>query len=509
MRKKIVVDVHYDQIRVALLENGDLAELYFDDEENRRVVGNIYRGKVANVLPGMQAAFVDIGLEKNAFLYLGDIDTKKSVFEFTNSGNNIDGKFRDSVLPNIRPGQNITVQVLKEPIGTKGARVTTNITLPGRYLVLMPNVDYIGISRRIEDEEERRRLKEIAEEIKPDGMGLIVRTAALGKQKEDFLYDVDLLCRLWTHIMQIENVGKPPRILHKDESLVYRAVRDIFTQDVDEFIINDKTQFERVLELAEIISPALVDRVHYYEKKKPIFVYYNIEEKIEKAIQKKVWLKNGGYIIIDTTEAFTAIDVNTGKFVGSRNLEDTVLKTNLEAAEEIAHQIRLRDIGGIIIIDFIDMELKEHDEMVMDALKQALKKDRTKTNVVGITGLGLVEMTRKKERNRLSAALLKPCPYCNGTGKVYSESMIIAKIEKELEDFFKTQDIWGAIVEVHPDIGKAWLEDEGRSVEILEKTLNRRIFVITDSNAHIEQVNIKPVSGQAEIEGILLAQNSN
>lgn len=508
MHKKIIVDVHYDQIRVALLENGDLAELYFDDEENRRVVGNIYRGRVANVLPGMQAAFIDIGFEKNAFLYLGDIDTKKSIFEFTNGNNSVGEKFRGSTVPYIRQGQEITVQVLKESIGTKGARVTTNITLPGRYLVLMPNVNYIGISRRIEDERERERLKEIAEEIKPEGMGLIVRTAALGKGKEDFLYDVDFLCRLWQHIVEIERLSKAPRILHKDESIVYKAARDMFTQDVDEFIINDRAQFERTVELVEIISPALVDRVHFYEKEKAIFEYYDIEKKIEKAIQKKVWLKNGGYIVIDSTEAFTAIDVNTGKFVGSHNLEDTVFRTNLEAAEEIAHQIRLRDIGGIIIIDFIDMELKEHDEAVMDALKQALAKDRTKTNVVGITGLGLIEMTRKKERNRLSATLLKPCPYCNGTGKVYSESMIIAKIEKELEDFFKNKDVWGAMVEVHPDIGKAWVEDEARSIELLENTLDRKIFVTIDNNVHIEQVNIKPVSGQAEIEGILLAQNS-
>ncbi len=504
MHKELIVDVHYDQVRVALLEDGDLAELYFDDEENRRVVGNIYRGKVCNVLPGMQAAFVDIGLSKNAFLYLGDIDTKKSVFEFTDKNNKVEGKIKTSTLSYIREGQEITVQVLKEPIGTKGARVTTNITLPGRYMVLMPNVDYIGISRRIEDEEERQRLKNIAEDIKPEGMGLIVRTAALGREKEDFLYDIDFLCRLWERIKRIENIGKPPRILHKDESLVYRAVRDLFTQDVDRFIINDEAQYKRVLELAEIISPTLVERVYYFQEDRDIFEYYGINRKIEKAIQKKVWLKNGGYIVIDSTEALTAIDVNTGKFVGGRNLEDTVLKTNLEAAEEIAHQIRLRDIGGIIIIDFIDMELPEHREMVVEVLREALKKDRTKTNVVGITGLGLIEMTRKKERNRLSATLLKPCPYCNGTGKVYSESMTIAKIEKELEDFFKSRNVWGAIVEVHPTIGRVWMEDGGKNIEILENTWNKKIFVTINNNIHIEQANIKAVNGQAEVEGILL-----
>lgn len=509
LHKEIIVDIHNDQVRVALLEDGDLAELYFDDEENRRVVGNIYRGKVANVLPGMQAAFVDIGLSKNAFLYLGDIDTKSSVFEFTDRSNGVEGRIKNSAISQIREGQEITVQVLKEPIGTKGARVTTNITLPGRYLVLMPNVNYVGISRRIEDDAERERLKAIAEEIKPEDMGLIVRTAARGKEKEDFLYDVALLCRLWKRIESIENMVKPPQVLHKDESLVYRAVRDIFTQDVDRFVINDESQYRRVLELVEAISPNLLDRVYYFQEDVDIFEYYGINKKIEKAIQKKVWLKNGGYIVIDYTEALTAIDVNTGKFVGGHNLEDTVLKTNLEAAEEIAHQIRLRDIGGIIIIDFIDMELPEHREMVVKVLEEALKKDRTKTHVVGITGLGLVEMTRKKERNRLSATLLKPCPYCNGTGKVYSENMIIANIEKKLEDFFKNNDVWGAIVEVHPSIGKAWMEDNGKNIELLENTWNKKIFITANPNMHIEQVNIKQVNGQAEVEGILLEYADN
>ncbi|NMA96228.1 MAG: Rne/Rng family ribonuclease [Clostridiales bacterium] len=508
MRKKIIVDIHHDQIRVALLENEDLVELYFEDEENLRIVGNIYRGRIANVLPGMQAAFIDIGLERNAFLYLGDIDTQNSAFEFTYSNKKSGQNFKRSVIESIRPGQEITVQVLKESIGTKGARVTTHLTLPGRYLVLMPNVDYIGISRRIDDSEERDRLKSIAEEIKPDDMGLIVRTAALNRQKEDFIHDLDLLYRLWRHIVEIETTRRAPCILHKDESIVYKTVRDIFTQDIDEFIINDKTQYNRVKELVEIISPGLTNRVNFYDREMPIFEYYNIERKIEKAIQKKVWLKNGGYIVIDSTEALTAIDVNTGKYVGKHNLEDTVFKTNLEAAEEIAHQIRLRDIGGIIIIDFIDMEIEEHNEKVINILRQELAKDRTKTNVVGITGLGLIEMTRKKERNRLSAALLKPCPYCNGTGRVYSENMIIAKIEKELEDFFRLRDVWGAIIEVHPDIEKVWLEDGGKTIEILENTLNRRVFVTTDQNIHLEQVNIKPLHGQAELEGILLAQTS-
>jgi len=505
LSKQIIVDVHHDQVRVALLEDGDLVELYMEGEENQRLVGNIYRGRVVNVLPGMQAAFVDIGLEKNAFLYVGDINTDKSVFEFSGENDLPNESIKTSSTKNmIREGQEITVQILKEPIGTKGARVTTNITLPGRYMVLMPTVNYVGVSRRIESEEERQRLKKIAEEIKPENMGIIVRTVAAGKDKDEFESDIDLLCRLWESIKASEQKGKVPRVLHKDGSLIYRTVRDIFTTDVDKFVINNEEQYHKVLDLTSVISPQLKERVVYFESSRDIFEYYGIDSKIEKAIQKKVWLKNGGYIVIDPTEALTVIDVNTGKFVGSINLEDTVLKTNLEAAEEIAHQIRLRDIGGIIVIDFIDMELEEHKQKVLEVLTQALKKDRTKTNVIGFTGLGLVEMTRKKVRERLTSTLLKPCPYCNGTGKVYSEAMVMAKVEKELEKLFASSDIWGALVEVHPSVGRLWTEDDGKALDMLENTLNRKVFIKSNSNFHIEETNISPITSQKELDGILL-----
>lgn len=510
MSKKIVVDVQHGQTRVALLEDNKLVELYVEGEETQRLVGNIYRGKVTNVLPGMQAAFVDIGLDKNAFLYVGDINTDKSIFEFQNTtAESADKNKNISIRDIIKEGQEITVQVLKEPIGTKGARVTTHITLPGRYLVLMPTVNYVGVSRRIEDESERQRLKQIAERIKPAEMGLIVRTAARGRTYEDFIPDMEFLCRLWAKIQQKEWRGKVPRLLYQDEDLIYRTIRDLYTPDVDKLIINSKEEYEKALELIEVLTPNLRDRVELFESKDGIFEYFGIEAEIEKVIQKKVWLKNGGYIIIDTTEALTVIDVNTGKFVGSKNLEDTVLKTNLEAAREIAHQVRLRDIGGIIIIDFIDMEKEEHRQMVLDVLKQAFKKDRTKTNVIGFTSLGLVEMTRKKVRQRLTSKLLKPCPYCQGTGRVYSETMIMAKVEKDLERMFDNSNIWGALVEVHPDVARLWMEDEGKALDMLEKTLDRKIFVKARSSFHIEEVNIIPVKGQEELERILLSYNYN
>lgn len=414
MSKQLIVDIGTGGNRVALLEDDDLAEIYIEKPGTERMVGNIYRGKVSSVLPGMQAAFIDIGYEKNAFLYAGDIVAKKEYSE-----DDDDAEPKDYYINElISAGQELTVQVIKEPIGSKGPRVTTNITLPGRHLVLLPGADYTGVSRRIENEAERAKLKRIAESLKPDGMGLIVRTASEGMDEENFKDDLSFLLRLWDSINEKEKSGPVPRCLHKDLCLVYKMVRDLFTRDVDKFVINDRGQYEKVLELVDMISPELRMRVEYYSRDYDMFEYYQLESKLARALSRKVWLKCGGYLVIDRTEALTVIDVNTGKYVGGSNLEDTVLKTNIDAASEIAKQLRLRDIGGIIIIDFIDMHEHEHQQMVMDALKQALKRDRTKTTVVGMTGLGLIEMTRKKVRQDLSTVLHVDCPCCDGTGKI-------------------------------------------------------------------------------------------
>ncbi len=426
MSNELIVDIGAGENRVALLEDGDLAEIYFERPELERMVGNIYRGKVSSVLPGMQAAFIDIGYEKNAFLYVGDVMSRKDYSEDDDDQNGHDGKGLnaedDSRCLNIGDllsvGQELTVQVTKEPIGSKGPRVTTNITLPGRHLVLLPGVDYTGVSRRIECENERSKLKQIAEALKPKGNGLIIRTASEGKDEEDFVEDLSFLLKLWDGIRKSEQSGPVPRCIYKDFSLVYRAVRDLFTKDIDKFIINDTDQYAKVLELVDMLSPSLKCRVQYFSSDCDMSEHYQLDARIRKALSRKVWLKCGGYLVIDKAEALTVIDVNTGKYVGARNLEDTVLKTNIQAAGAIAKQLRLRDIGGIIIIDFIDMGEQEHQQMVLDALKQALKKDRTKTTVVGMTGLGLIEMTRKKVKQELSTVLHVACPYCEGTGNV-------------------------------------------------------------------------------------------
>jgi len=501
--KQIIVDVRSEEIWIALLEEKELAEFYIERKGRERIVGNIYKGKVSNVVPGMQAAFIDIGLEKNAFLYVNDILVDKSDFEFDEVNPNLDDSLQNLKIRDIlQEGQEITVQVVKEPIGTKGARVTTHITLPGRTCVLMPTVNYIGVSRRIENEEERTRLRAIAEKVKHKDMGLIIRTAAEGNEYEDFVGEMDFLIRLWNEIRRKEEIVSAPKLIYKDENLIYRTVRDMFTIDIDQFIINDKDQYQKVVEMVELLSPQLKSRVQLFDKDTDIFDYFGLGAKIEKALCRKVWLKSGGYLVIDHTEALTSIDVNTGRYVGGNGLQDTVLHTNLEAAQEIARQIRLRDIGGIIIIDFIDMDEEGHKEMVLNCLKQSLKKDRTKTNVLGMTSLGLVEMTRKKVKQRISSILQKPCPYCKGTGRVYSEETTAAKVRREIEKTLVHTESYGILIELHPEVAEKLRDSSENGLENYENKFRRKIYIRECEHFHIEQFRIKLVGRQDDIDEI-------
>lgn len=487
--KEIIVDAGSGQTKVALLENKELAEIYIERQNSERITGNIYKGKIENVLPGMQAAFIDIGLDRNVFLYVKDA-LPNTYFD---EEDEVDpAQYKDYQIDELlKTGQELMVQVIKEPIDNKGARVTTHITLPGRYLVLMPTVEYIGVSRRIENEQERERLKKIAEEIKPKGMGLIVRTAAEDCSAEDFHSDIVFLSKLWENIKHKQRTGAIPRIIHKDMNLTYRTVRDMFTKDVDKFVINNREQYEKVLELVDIISPQLRHRVEYFNKGYDIFEYYQIEPKIVKLLSRKVWLRCGGYIVIDQTEALTSIDVNTGKYVGTTDLSNTVLTTNIEAAREIAKQLRVRDIGGIIIIDFIDMPDKQHEENVIEVLKNALKKDRTKTNVLGMTQLGLVEMTRKKVRQRFENAMLTTCPYCEGEGKILSNETVAKNIEREVNKVFMNTNASGVYIEIHPDIEASVLNLIGEAQSNPNKNSSKRIYIKNSPMLHRTEYTVK------------------
>ncbi len=427
MIKDILIENNSGQTRLALLEDGELSEYYVERSGQEKLAGNIYLGRVENILPGMQAAFVNIGLDKNAFLHAGDIlvdsDDREALQRSMGA---------QSIKKMLKSGQEIMVQVIKEPGGTKGPRISSHVTLPGRMTVLLPTVAYIGISRRIEAEGERTRLREMAEALCPSGMGLIIRTAANGASHDDLRQDIDYLLRLWNSVRQRAAHSTSPALIHRDESLVYRSVRDMLTAEVRAIYVDSREQYLSALTTAEMLSPELSERVILYQDKELLFDRYRIDARFNKAMSRRVWLKSGGYLVIDHTEALTVIDVNTGKFVGSKSLADTIFKLNCEAAEEIVRQLRLRDVGGIIIIDFIDMEREEEQTKLLSLMRQLLKNDRTKTNLVGLTGLGLVEMTRKKVHQPIHTLLNRQCPSCQGSGMVASDETVARQILHEL-----------------------------------------------------------------------------
>lgn len=488
---EIYIDAGFSETRVAVMEDGNLAEVYIERQGSERIAGNIYKGKVSNVLPGMQAAFVDIGIEKNAFLFIKDAIRYNMRAE---------EKGNVSIAEILKPGEEILVQISKEPAGTKGARVTTHITLPGRYIVLMPNVDYIGISRRIEDEEERSRLKSIMEDIKPEGMGVIIRTEAEGKNTGDFIEDINFLTGLWSKVCAEQAKVSAPEIIHRDMDIIYRSIRDIFNRDTSRIIVNDRLVQKRAGDIVEFFSPESKNKVEYYGGSVNIFDFYGIEGKIEKALSNKIWLKSGGYIIIDQTEALTSIDVNTGRFTGSCSLKETVLLTNIEAAKEIAHQLRLRDIGGIIVIDFIDMDSEEHKQMVVEELKAELKKDRTKSSVLGITQLGLVEMTRKKMAKRLSSIMQEECPLCQGSGRVLNEESVVRKLEREIQRVFKETEAEAVLVEINEAIARYISAHGSDYITYAEEKCNKKVFVKGLYNMGFSEINIKSAGSIKKID---------
>lgn len=416
MASDILVESMYGRTRVAVMEDGHLRELYSEQAGSEKLVGNIYMGRVENVLPGMQAAFVDIGLDKNAFLYAGDLKPGPDC-QFSGS------ELRAAQIPIqklVKRGQEIMVQVIKEPGGAKGPRISTHITLPGHVAVLLPTVEYVGVSRRIVSEDKREELRRRMVELKPQGMGAIVRTAGEDASDDEFSADMSQLVELWERICAHARHVKAPRLIHADETLVVRAVRDRLALGEGRMLIEDARCYDEAVNAARELSPALAARIERYDARRPLFELYNVASQAERALARRVWLKSGGYIVIDYAEAMTVIDVNTGKYVGGSGLQDTVVKVNLEAADEIANQLRLRDIGGIVVIDFIDMESLESREQVIQALRTALKRDHTRTNVIGLTGLGMLEMTRKKVHHPIREALTQPCLACGGAGWVYS-----------------------------------------------------------------------------------------
>jgi len=503
MPAELVINVTSQETRIALVENGVLTELFIERQSEKGIGGNIYKGKVIRVLPGMQAAFVDIGLSRSAFLYVSDVYDDFDNLELmmrSSSKNEATAVNRDllsfsrcssQIEDLLHEGQEVLVQVSKESIGSKGARVTAHISLPGHYLVFMPTVDHVGVSRRIENEEERKRLREIISRIKPPGMGFIVRTASEGRAEEDLLMDMNFLLKLWKKIQHKKVSAPVPSIIHYDLDICLRAIRDLYTKDVERVVVDSEKEYNEILEFIETFMPQLKHSIELYRGDEPIFDFFGIEVEISRALERRIWLKSGGYIIIEETEALTAIDVNTGKYVGKGNPEDTILRTNLEAVKEIAYQLRLRNTGGIIIIDFIDMEREGGRERVFQALKEELKKDRAKTNILRISELGLVEMTRKRTRENLGRILCEPCPYCEGRGNIKSKMTLCFEILREIKREAMNVPSNVIVVSLHPEVADLLYDEERYAIEELENRLKRKIIIKVRSDFHQEEYEIE------------------
>lgn len=489
MQKEIYIYVTKEETKAAVLENRKLVEVYLDRSFQKRLAGNIYKGKVANVLPGMQAAFVNIGLERNAFLYVEDARPNNS---------------KSLPIQNmVHEGQDVLVQVIKEPFGTKGARVTSHLNFPGRYVVFMPEYDSIGVSRRIKSERERERLKKIAEEMSIPGCGLIVRTAAEGITADELNKDIQELYQLWKMVKKKAKYKAAPAVIHQELELVSWVLRDLFGEDVDRLTTNDLDTYEKILELVPAFDSHYSSRV-FLTSEDVDASDSDLDQEIYKALRPKVWMKSGGYLVIDEAEALTVIDVNTGKYTGVKNFAETIFRTNIEAIQEIVRQIRLRNLGGIIVIDFIDMELSEHRSEVVRQLDDELKKDKTRTCVLGLTQLGLVELTRKKVRPSLSSLIERPCPYCEGTGKVLSEETVSMQACSDIRALAERErkNAAGILVEVHPTVAAFLIGGGGGHLRELEKEIGKKIIIKGSDNTHQEDVKVRSLYSKDEIDAL-------
>ena len=493
MATDILINSRSYEVRLALVEDGNLSEFHMQRPTERGLMGNIYKGRVVRVLPGMQAAFIDIGLERTGFLYVDDVcflpenpgDTCPA--DCTNVNRRALGLHIEELL---KEGQDILVQVTKDPIGTKGARLTCHITLPCRNLVFIPQTDHIGVSRKIEVEDTREELKQQIEDIRPEGTGFIVRTVAEQATREELEADMEFLLISWDEIKDKAATARAPHCVHEDLDIVLRSIRDFFTTDVDRLIIDDPEAHQKLLRFVKTFAPQLHEKISLYTGSVPLFDAHNIEVEISKAIEKKVWLRSGGYIIIESTEALSVIDVNTGRFVGKSNLHETIFKTNIEAAKEVAYQLRLRNIGGIIVIDFIDMESHEHREELYQTFLEAVKRDKSRINILKLSEFGLVQMTRKRSSENLHQLMCEPCHYCSGEGMIKSRRTICYSIFRKMSRNAHKNKGSNITLRVHPRIADILENEEELTRERLEKEIGRRIIVAPSKDLHIEKYEI-------------------
>ncbi len=492
MASELIINVTFNETRIAFLENGILVEFFIEQKNGHSMVGSIYKGRAARIVPGMDAAFIDIGLEKSAFLYVGDIILDRMMYEeFDDTDFHVDRNERiEGVL---EEGQELIVQVSREPIGQKGTRVTSKITLPGRLLVLMPATDHVGVSRRIEQEDERKRLAALLKQICPPGYGVIARTASEGKGREEIEADLGFLVRIWESIQEKAKNVRAPAILHQELGIIFRVIRDLHSHNLKKIVVDDEFVYRRVASFLKEYLPEEGCEVTYFDEKDPIFEVYGIEIEIAKLLHKKIWLKSGGYIVLDYTEALTVIDVNTGRYLGKKDLEDTILRTNLEAVKEIAYQIRLRNIGGIIVVDFIDMERKESREQVFQTLVETLKKDRIKTFAYPISEIGVVQLTRKRTRHNVVSLMSETCPNCDGSGYIKSRYTVCYEVLRELKSACRKEEGKTFNIRLSPEVAGLLYEEEKSSLESIETGYKVKVNIIADPSCGIDKFSIEGV----------------
>jgi ribonuclease G len=506
MNKEMIVSTNGHETMVAILEEDQVAEVFVERERHRGVVGNVYKGRVSKVLPGMQSSFIDLGLERDGFLYVADVIDTMEEFDKLEADEDAPKNNRDDrnkpqpkIEELLKEGQEILVQVVKEPLGTKGARLTGHVTMAGRFLVFMPTVDHVGVSRKIESREERSRLRGIVKEFREShGFtgGVIIRTAAASRTREDIVADLESFHTIWKEIRHKTETQRAPAVVYREASLVSKLLRDLLTEEYQSIRIDNEHEHRKVIELVERIMPSLAPKVKLYTKPFPIFDEYGVQAEIDKALKSKVWLKSGGSIVINQTEALVAIDVNTGRYVGKKSsgrLEDTIVKTNLEAVKEIVRQIRLRDLGGIIVLDFIDMEEKKNRQKVLQAVEQELKKDRSPSKALQVSDFGLIIITRKRVKQSLERVLTEPCPYCSGTGVIKSSSTICYEILSEVKKVGPDLNGHRLLLRVNPDIARALKQEESAVLQDLRNSIGKDVTIKSDVHLHHEQFDVMAV----------------
>jgi ribonuclease G len=491
MTRDIIVSTTPRETRVALLEDGAVSELFIEREKGRGIAGNIYKGRVNRVLPGMQSAFVDLGAGRDAFLYVSDVYAELDENLLTPEELQTSGR-PARIEEQLQPGQEVLVQVLKEPLGTKGARITSHVSLPGRYVVFMPTVEHVGVSRKITDDDERRRLKQILKEIRFErgGGGLIARTAGLGRSREDFERDARYLIKTWDEVRAVGARLPAPALLHRELGLVQRLLRDLLSSDIARVRLDNEREYKSTLDLVTSLEPELAPRVALHTGKSSVFEEHGVALELERALRPRVWLPSGGYIVINQTEALVAIDVNTGRYVGKKGLEDTILKTNLEAAQEVVRQIRLRDLGGIIVVDFIDMEERKSRSKVMAALERELKRDRSPSKVLAVNEFGLAIITRKRVKQSLERLLCEPCPYCAGSAMIKTPTTVCSEIFDEIKKLAGDVRGQALVLRVHPEVARTLGEGESELLRDLQQLTRGPITVESDPLLHQEQFDV-------------------